>query len=458
MHHVLQDIVSRKQEEIAALLQRVDMAELQRQVSSADGLFYRKLSRAKRPFVIAEFKRRSPSGLHAEDASLEEQIQAYKAATVAAVSILTDSIFFGGSYDDLAAAALLLAGSGIPVLQKDFILHPIQIYMARKHGADAVLLIARLLTREDLIALKKVAEGLDMGVLVELHDEADLKKIRGVRVPVVGVNTRDLDTLKIALNNANYLSEKLPAESIRIAESGMETELQFAAATHKTQGALIGSAFMQDPKRLKCITDAGRRKYLKACGIRTTGLIRESLADLIGINFSPQSKRRIDPTVLDGFTLPPNAVAVFRGKTVAEIKAVVKRFGFRYVQLYADEVTPAFVQGFEARVILAIRLDGSDAMAIARPFASLVDLFILDGPEPGSGTPADELPLSFPYPFLLAGGMQALNAHVIQYLPNCIGIDTASGIEEYGEVSLNKINELKSVLQGVSQVQVVNKT
>ncbi len=167
--------------------------------------------------IIAELKRRSPSaGFIGEVGS--ERIRTY-ARYACAISVLTDSTYFGGSLQFLTEVSEM---TELPVLCKDFIIDPVQIDLAYAAGADLILLIARIMSREKLEALYWHARGLGLACLVELHDEADLDRLAGLDAPIPGVNARDLDTLAIDLDAAARLLGRLNAP-VRVAESGIKS-------------------------------------------------------------------------------------------------------------------------------------------------------------------------------------------------------------------------------------------
>src|SRR6478735_9343384 len=142
--------------------------------------------------VIAEFKRRSPSaGEISASAVVADQVGAYERGGAAALSVLTDERHFGGSLEDLRAAR---AACDLPILRKDFIVDPYQLYEAAVHGADAVLLIVRALDDRELRAMYEEARGLDLDCLVEVHDAEELQRALELDAEVIGINNRDLDT------------------------------------------------------------------------------------------------------------------------------------------------------------------------------------------------------------------------------------------------------------------------
>ncbi len=170
--------------------------------------------------LIAEFKRRSPSsGEIAAGATVAEVVAAYERGGAAALSVLTDERHFGGSLDDLRAAR---AASGLPILRKDFIVDPYQLYEAAANGADAVLLIVAALEDRTLLGLYEEAMLLDLDCLVEVHDEADLERALEVGADVIGINNRDLGDLSVDLETTTELITDVPAGKTVVSESGYD--------------------------------------------------------------------------------------------------------------------------------------------------------------------------------------------------------------------------------------------
>ena len=172
--------------------------------------------------------------------------------------------------------------------------------------------------------------------------------------------------------------------------------------------------------------------------------------DFIGINFSPVSKRRADAATLELLKASQfsNAVAVFYRNTEAEICETIEKYPFKTAQFYADEVSPEFVRSLKIRVMLAVKVGVSVGI---ESYAADVDCFILDGAIPGSGTRIQtEIPADFPYPFLLAGGLNADNLEAVLTCKNCIGVDIASGIETDYQVDLDKVRHIAQRLSALS--------
>jgi indole-3-glycerol phosphate synthase len=492
MSNILDKIVEQKHLEIKELHEKYAISALQKATfveNAPKPAFYVRLQAAKdagKSFFITEFKRKSPSeGWINQHADLPAQIRAYTRAGASAISVLTDTQFFGGSYEDLKLAVstvkevegkVEIVENEVKknlddrplILQKDFILDPIQIHLAKLHGADLILLIAAILSPERLDFLRKIAESIGLGVLVEVHDEEELDKIQHLDFPVLGVNNRDLKTFRTSLNRGNYLQKKANGRLL-IAESGVQSYRDFQVV-RGADGFLIGTGLMRKAETLKQQENSESGTFfenffavkgqmlIKACGIRSEELLKEETADYIGINFSPVSKRRIDLDLLRasyGMTLshpvtalPENAVALFYKNTETEIRAILAEFPFKIVQLYAEDVTPDFVRSLKKKVILAAAIRKESDLATLEAFAAEVDFFILDGATPGSGQLGEIIiPKDFPYPFLLAGGIKLENLSLAEKFENCIGVDIASGIETDGEIDALKILKVKKYFQ-----------
>ncbi len=194
--------------------------------------------------IIAEFKRKSPSKPSINIyANVEEVSTSYMQAGASALSVLTDNKFFGGKSEDLTTARKY---NFCPILRKDFIIDEYQIIEARSIGADAILLIAEILTKEEVKNLSSMAHSLDMEVLLELHSEAQLDKYVN-DIQLIGVNNRDLDTFKTDVDFSKNLISKLPLNATKVSESGIHN----ASVVNDLKaigydGFLIGERFMSN--------------------------------------------------------------------------------------------------------------------------------------------------------------------------------------------------------------------
>jgi indole-3-glycerol phosphate synthase len=199
--------------------------------------------------LIAEFKRRSPSkGDIAPGAEVAAQVSAYERGGAAALSVLTDKPHFGGSLEDLRAAR---DAASLPIIRKDFIVDPYQLYEAAVNGADAVLLIVRALDDRELASLYEEARALDLDCLVEVHNAEELERALEVDAAVIGINNRDLDEQRVDIQRTYELMPDVPAGKTVVAESGISgREELFELDRVGVDAVLIGGALMtaEDPE------------------------------------------------------------------------------------------------------------------------------------------------------------------------------------------------------------------
>lgn len=211
------------------------------------------LRRTQGPAVIAEVKRSSPSAGPIAEVGAVAQARAYEAGGAAAISVLTEPTRFDGSLADLRAVHLAV---GVPVLRKDFLVHPAQVIEARVEGADAVLLIAAALSGTELAAMLAAATDLGLGALVETHSEEDLEKALATDAEVVGVNARDLETLEVDPDRALGLLGRVPSERIAVLESGIASRADVEAARRAgARAVLVGEALMRAADPAAAIRD-----------------------------------------------------------------------------------------------------------------------------------------------------------------------------------------------------------
>jgi indole-3-glycerol phosphate synthase len=194
--------------------------------------------------VIAEHKRRSPSaGVIREGATVTDIVQAYERGGAAALSILTEGANFGGDLDDLREA---IAATNLPVLRKDFIVDRYQLYETAAAGADAILLIVAALGDDDLFELHREARGLDLDVLVEVHDEEELERALDVDADILGINNRDLGDFSVDIERTYELLSDVPAGKTVVSESGYSTREQLEDLDRVgVDAVLIGETLMR---------------------------------------------------------------------------------------------------------------------------------------------------------------------------------------------------------------------
>ena len=241
----LTDVLEVKKREVADLKRSGAQAVLKRQALSfpLPPSFHDALRVPRHNFaVIGEVKRKSPSaGAINEDLDAGAQAKAYEEHGLSAVSVLTDKTFFGGAPQDLLAAA---QSTCLPVLCKDFIIDPIQIYQARAFGASAVLLICRLLGDDHLRGLIRVARELSLDVLAEAHNATDIDRAVRSGVRIVGVNARDLDTLEVDVATTRRLVHNLPESVVRVAESGIDSNASLVALHEAGYDAFLVGGYL----------------------------------------------------------------------------------------------------------------------------------------------------------------------------------------------------------------------
>jgi indole-3-glycerol phosphate synthase len=249
MADILQQILAVKAEEIARAKAMVPLETLQAQVRNAPAVrdFYGALQAkitAGLPAVIAEIKKASPSkGVLRERFDPAAVAQSYERAGAAVLSVLTDVQFFQGDIGHLKQAREACA---LPVLRKDFIVDPYQIYEARAVGADCILLIVAALDPARMKELEAVAHGLGLAVLVEVHDGSELDRALALKTPLVGINNRNLRTFETRLETTLALLDRVPPDRMVITESGILTtaDVQRMRAA-RVNAFLVGEAFMR---------------------------------------------------------------------------------------------------------------------------------------------------------------------------------------------------------------------
>jgi indole-3-glycerol phosphate synthase len=253
--NILEEIVWHKEVEVDQKREFVPLRELQQQVAKASPVrdFVQALQQSQtRPAVIAEVKKASPSkGVIRADFDPVAIAQAYQQGGATCLSVLTDQKFFQGSFQNLSA---IRAAVELPLLCKDFIIYPYQMYLARVHGADAVLLIAAILSDKDLQYFIKIAKTLQMSVLIEVHTLAELDRVLTLDgVTLVGINNRDLTNFSVDLQTTCEIlaerGEELQKRGILVvSESGLHTTADLDRVTQAgAQAVLIGESLVKQP-------------------------------------------------------------------------------------------------------------------------------------------------------------------------------------------------------------------
>ena len=256
---ILNQIVAVKHEEVAAAKKKVSLEAMRDDANSRvltrdfEGALRRKIA-AGQPAVIAEIKKASPSkGVIRADFIPADIAQSYAEHGAACLSVLTDRQFFQGQPDYLKQAR---ASCDLPVLRKDFMVDPYQVYEARVMGADCILLIAACLSDAQMNELEAIARSLDMAVLVEVHDGEELDRALKLKTPLVGINNRNLRTFEVSLDTTLGLLPRVPADKLLVTESGIlgKADVQ-KMRTANVNAFLVGEAFMRAPEPGEALAD-----------------------------------------------------------------------------------------------------------------------------------------------------------------------------------------------------------
>ncbi|MDZ4097956.1 MAG: indole-3-glycerol phosphate synthase TrpC [Methylophilaceae bacterium] len=251
MSDILNKILETKHAEVAAATEAKPLKQMQEEAYAAPdprdfaGSIHAKIM-ADKPAVIAEIKKASPSkGVIREDFNPAAIAKSYEKGGAACLSVLTDAPYFQGSPDYLRQAK---AACSLPVLRKDFMIDPYQIYEARAMGADCILLIVAALELNKMRLLEEVAHDLGMAVLVEVHDADELELALQLDTPLIGINNRNLRTFDVTLQTTLDLLQKMPDDRSVVTESGIFTPEDVALMrSHDVHTFLVGEAFMRQP-------------------------------------------------------------------------------------------------------------------------------------------------------------------------------------------------------------------
>ncbi|MDX9951261.1 MAG: indole-3-glycerol phosphate synthase TrpC [Methylophilaceae bacterium] len=251
MSDILNRILETKRAEVAAAIAAKPLAQLREEAHAASaprdfaGSIHARIT-ADKAAVIAEIKKASPSkGVIREDFRPAEIARSYERGGAACLSVLTDAPYFQGSADYLREAR---AACALPVLRKDFMIDPYQVYEARAMGADCILLIVAALDLAQMHVLEDLAHELGMAVLVETHDAAELELALQLDTPLIGINNRNLRTFEVSLQTTLDLLPKIPDDRCVVTESGIFTPEDVALMrSHDVHTFLVGEAFMRQP-------------------------------------------------------------------------------------------------------------------------------------------------------------------------------------------------------------------
>lgn len=449
----LEEMRSRSLERVAALLpQQQEICELGRRARFSQRPHRLKEALSKRGVgVIAEIKKASPSaGTLRFDFSPAAIAAAYTANGAVAISVITEESRFGGRLEHLKQAREV---TSLPLLRKDFISHPVQVFEAAASGADAVLLIVAMLDDQSLGDLLAVARELGLDALVEVHRRAELERALAAGADLVGINNRCLNTLQVSLDNSVTLSRLVPRHVALICESGLQTpnDLRRMRALG-FDGALIGEAFMRaaDPGgTLRGLLEEATRVQTKICGITSVDdafAAVEGGADLLGLNFYSQSPRFISintaTSIVRSVCDRAVIIGVFANATADYVRRIATETGITKVQLHGKNAFDLRGQLTGLDSIVAVSTDDPVNLGTDRNRSVLVDASTpLLG---GSGRLADwswaaairqQVPELFLAGGLDAGNVQrAIEAVSPDVVDACSRLESSPGAKDHGKV------------------------
>lgn len=429
---VLGKIVADKESWIAARKAAQPLDTFQNTLVPSDRSFVNAL-RGKTAFIL-ECKKASPSkGLIREDFSPSAIAKIY-GNYASAISVLTDEKYFQG---DFAFLPQVRKEVSVPVLCKDFIIDPYQIYLARHHQADAVLLMLSVLNDEQYRELAAVAKSLNMGVLTEAISEEEINRAIALGAEVIGINNRDLRDLKIDLNRTRELAPLVPKDRVVICESGIYHHAQVKDLAHYANGFLVGSSLMEEAD-----VDMACRKLIlgqnKVCGLTRPEDAKAAYAAgavFGGLIFVEGSPRCVSVAQAGAIAdaAPLNYVGVFRNASKETIQSVVETLELTAVQLHGDE-SESFIKQLRP-LIPGCQIWKAVAVTDELPDLNYTaDRILLDtkvgNQSGGTGQRFDWSLLAnlSKEKLMLAGGINPDNiAEAVKV--GCLGIDLNSGVE-----------------------------
>ncbi|EOW6617523.1 bifunctional indole-3-glycerol-phosphate synthase TrpC/phosphoribosylanthranilate isomerase TrpF [Cronobacter dublinensis] len=431
METVLAKIVADKALWVEARKAQQPLASFQNEIVPSARRFYDALQGARTAFIL-ECKKASPSkGVIREDFDPARIAAVYK-HHASAISVLTDEKYFQGCVEFLPIVSAI---AHQPVLCKDFIIDPYQIYLARFYQADACLLMLSVLDDDQYRQLAAVAHSLSMGVLTEVSNEEELERAIRLEAKVVGINNRDLRDLSIDLNRTRELAPRLGHGVTVISESGIHTYGQVRELSRFANGFLIGSALMEHDD----LETAVRQVLLgenKVCGLtrpQDAQSAWEAGAVFGGLIFVPSSPRAVTDeqarAVIDA--APLRYVGVFRDAPLDDVAAKAQQLALSAVQLHGDE-DQTYISALRASLPATTAIWKAQSVSHALPARNLqyVDRYVLDNGQGGSGVQFDWSLLEGQSlnDVMLAGGLGADNCVQAAQL-GCAGLDFNSGVE-----------------------------
>lgn len=394
----------------------------------------------KNPVFIAEIKPKSPSEGILYDGDFVKLAKTYEEAGVDAISVLTDKPSFGG---DLNLLHNISQNTTIPILRKDFILSRSQVVESLKNHADALLLIVSLLNEEKLSELINFSYELGIAPVVEVVSKSELKIAIKAGAKIIGVNARNLKTLKVNNEHALEVLKIIPKTIVPLLFSGIKTRQDiYQAVKVGAKGILVGTSLLKATNIPSKIKELRNDYIVKICGIKDVdsakNVIRQK-PDMIGLNFVPTSIRRIDIRTAKSIAKLAkkqniSIVGVFQNQPLKEVLKVINSIPLDYVQLHGDE---DYCTQIPIPIIKKITLDNIEEQI--NKYKEEVDIFLIDRPKQGKGPLVNEEKvkiLAQEYPILIAGGLNSNNVAsvILQVGRKLLGVDVSGGVEHVAGV------------------------
>jgi len=460
----LEKVKKVKLREVEQRKKKVPLEKIKNSVKKGKRVFAKALKGKKNVSLIAEFKKSSPSrGKINSNASLKEFISLYD-EYCDCISILTEQKYFDGKLDFIKQARKYTRK---PILRKDFILDEYQVYEARAYGANAVLLIVGFVSEKKLKELVKLAEGLGMDALVEADSVSGLKKAIASGSKLIGINNRNLNTLKEDFSRTEKLlktiSPKKRKQLTIVSESAIDSQKQIESLQGKIDAVLVGSAIMSFPIPKVKLRELSGKTLVKICGITNKKDARDAVkleADVIGLNFYKKSPRFVSvknaKEIVKKVKGKVLITGVFVNEKKARVKNIAKQVGLDIVQFSGTE-KPNYVNSFKIPVIKAIHIKNKKSVSAAESFDSemiMVDSFV-KGEFGGTGkaiNPKFINKAKISQKLVFSGGLSPKNIAGVIKKFNPLLVDVCSGIEkEPGKKSLIKMKSFISNVRGVGK-------
>jgi len=461
---LLSEIVVRKHKDVAERMAQTPLWVLEKQVEPTTRRLNEALKKPGLRFIL-EFKKASPSeGLLRPDFDATKIAHSY-GCFADAVSVLTDAPYFQGSFDILKTVRAVLPQ---PVLCKDFIVEPYQVFEARMQGADAVLLMLSVLNDANYQRCAQAAKALSMDTVTEVHDEEEVARALSLGAEVVGINNRNLKTMEVDLSTTRRLAPKIPKGITLICESGIQSRADIEALGGLVDAFLVGSRLMKEA-RVDLAVRALIFGRVKICGLQTPEAARmayEAGASFGGLIFAPESPRCVSETraleVAGASPLP--MVGVFVNDLPERVVHWAHALQLKAVQLHGEE-TAAYVHALRKKLPGGCELWKAVHMEEEKGEAKLqealktpgVDYVLLDSFHPiargGTGSRFDwgllkQLPQALLSRVVVAGGITPENVEEAQRL-GAYAVDVNSGVESApGKKSPEAVERLFSRLRG----------